>query len=407
MSFQYKNNELYLVQGGVEVSLKELAQKIKTPFYVYDLDGLLKRLKFFKEQTAPAKVFYAMKALSHPLLLETFLKEGVGLDIVSGGELDLALKAGFKGKDIIFSGVGKTKEEIHKALEADICQFNVESASELERIGFLAKSLNKTACLGFRINPNIQAHTHPYITTGLRENKFGIDEEEIPHLKNILSKYSKNLLFQGLTLHIGSQIRTFQPLKDSIQKMTALYNHLKKEFNLKTLDVGGGLGIDYEKDFSQISEDLKIIKEYGRCVKKLVSDTKALIFTEPGRIITARFACLIGEVQYIKKTPYKNFIILNTGMNHFMRPCLYQARHNIVPLRKTEGPSEVYDIAGPICESADILGRDRLFGSVKEGDFLAITDTGAYGSVLANTYNAHPLPKEIFISQGQPLNAAR
>ena len=342
-----------------------------------------------------------MKANSHPRILKTFADENIGVDVVSGGEIQLALKAGFKGKDIVFSGVGKTKQEIQLALEKDILQINVESQSELKRIGELARSQKKKAQVAFRMNPNIDAKTHPYITTGLRENKFGMDEENLLVLKEILHQYSDSLSLQGLTLHIGSQIQNLKPLKDSIRKIIEFYKELQKEFDLKILDVGGGLGMDYKSD--QMDLDLQAIKQYGSLLKEFSKEIKGQIITEPGRIITARSACLIGEIQYLKKTPYKNFVILNTGMNHLMRPCLYQAYHRFLPLQKREGDNVVYDVVGPICESSDVLGRDRLFTQLKEGDFLAIMDTGAYGAVLANTYNAHPLPKEIFISNGKIL----
>ena len=401
MSFEYKKNHLHLVQGSHSVSLMELAKQNAEPFYVYDRDALLERLRFFKKHIAPAQVFYAMKANSHPQILQAFARENIGVDVVSGGEIQLALKAGFTGKDIVFSGVGKTKQEIQLALEKDILQINVESLSELKRIGELARSQSKTAPVAFRMNPNINAQTHPYITTGLRENKFGMDEENLLALKEILHQYSDSLSLQGLTLHIGSQIQNLKPLKDSIRKIIELYKQLQTEFPLKILDVGGGLGIDYKSDHTD--SDLQPIKQYGALLKEFSKGMKGQIITEPGRIITARSACLIGEIQYLKKTPYKNFVILNTGMNHLMRPCLYQAYHRFLPLQKREGDPTVYDVVGPICESSDVLGRDRLFTELKEGDFLAIMDTGAYGAVLANTYNAHPLPKEIFISQGKIL----
>ena len=406
MSFAYQNNNLCLVQGTQSVSLLELAKQNTEPFYVYDLDGLLKRLLFFKEQIEPAKVFYAMKANSHLKLLKVFSQENTGVDVVSGGEIQLALKAGFKGKDIVFSGVGKTKQEIQLALDINIFQFNVESLSELKRIGELARAGRKKTQVAFRMNPDIDAQTHPYITTGLRENKFGMDIEILIALKSVLREYSDCLSLQGLTLHIGSQIQNLKPLSASIQKMASLYKELQKEFNVRTLDVGGGLGIDYKAE--RADGDLSIIKEYGRILKNVMKDFKGQILTEPGRIITARFACLIGEIQYLKKTSYKNFVILNTGMHHLLRPCLYQAYHRILPLQKPgkihkleNCSTQVYDIAGPICESSDILGRDRLLSGLKEGDFMAIMDAGAYGAVMANAYNTHPLPKEVFVSQGR------
>ena len=393
MSLEYQKKLLYLIQGKQKHNLLSLARKIKTPFYLYDLTGTLERLNLFKKHTAPTHLHYAMKANSHPEILKAFSKEGVGVDVVSGGEIQLALKAGFTGQDMVFSGVGKTKEEIELALNKNILQFNVESLSELKKIAQIATSLSKKAPIAFRMNPDIDVDTHPYIKTGLREHKFGMELEQLPELKEILKQHPSHLKLQGLTLHMGSQIHDLKPLKAGILKIKSLYKEIQEEFNLKTFDVGGGLGIDYRSQ--DRSQDLQLIKEYGSFLKELSKTVKAQILTEPGRIITARFACLIGEVQYIKSSSYKNFAILNTGMHHLMRPCLYQAYHHIIQLEKKPGPSRSYDVVGPICESSDVLGKDRIFSGLEEGDFLAILDTGAYGSVMVNNYNAQNPPKEL------------
>ena len=395
MPFEYEKNKLFLIQGKKKHDLLSLIQKNGTPFYLYDLTGLVERVRFFKKHTSPTHLHYAMKANSHPKILQALLKEGAGVDVVSGGEIELALKAGFQGRQIVFSGVGKTKEEITLALKTDILQFNVESVPELEKIAKVAADMDKKARVAFRMNPDIDVETHPYIKTGLREHKFGLEPEQLPKLKSILKKYSSLLEFHGLALHIGSQIHDLKPIKSGILKIKSLYEEIQKEFDLKTFDVGGGLGIDY-KSFNW-EEDLKLIKDYGIFLNEISQTMKAQILTEPGRIIVGRFACLIGEVQYIKNNSYKNFVILNTGMHHLMRPCLYQAYHQIVPLEKRKGPRKLYDVVGPICESSDVLGRDRVFSELKEGDFMFILDAGAYGAVMANRYNAHNLPEEVFI----------
>ena len=395
MPYQYEQNQLHLTQGKEKHNLFSLARKTGTPFYLYNLRGLIDRVRFFKKNTAPAHLHYAMKANSHPEILKAFCKEEIGVDVVSGGEIELALQAGFTGQKIVFSGVGKTEEEIKLALKADILQFNVESASELKRIGKTASTMNKKARVAFRMNPDIDLDTHPYIKTGLREHKFGLEPEELPKLKNILKQYPSSLNLHGLTLHIGSQIHDLKPLKAGILKIKTLYTQMQKEFDLKTFDVGGGLGIDYKsQDWDQ---DLNLIKEYGKFLNELSKTVKAQILTEPGRIITARFGCLIGEVQYIKNNSYKNFAILNTGMHHLIRPCLYQAYHQILPLKKNNNSEQLYDVVGPICESSDVLGRDRIFSGLQEGDFMAILDAGAYGAVMANQYNAQNLPKEFTV----------
>ena len=401
MAFEYLNKQLHLIQNNKTFNLLKLAREVQQPFYVYDLNGLLNRLQFFKKHIAPARVYYAVKANSHSTLLKAFAGEHVGVDVVSGGELNLALKAGFPGRDIVFSGVGKTEMEIQQALQADILQFNVESVSELKKIAALAGSLNKKTRVAFRMNPDVDLDTHPYIKTGLREHKFGLDETQLPELKNIVRKHSSQLELYGLTLHIGSQIHNLKPLKKGIGKIQSLFTNMQNEFPLQTLDVGGGLGIDYKK--INWETDLQLIREYGLFLKELSKTFSGQILTEPGRILTGRFACLIGEIQYIKTTPYKNFVILNTGMHHLIRPCLYQAYHQIVPLEQRTGAEHVYDVVGPICESADILGLDRKFKGLQEKDFLAVLDTGAYGSVMASSYNTQALPKEIFISQGEIL----
>ena len=390
MPFEYQNNQLYLLQGSKKSNLTKFAQKQGTPFYLYDIRGMVERLKFFQKHSPPGGVHYAMKANAHPEILEAFRQNGAGVDVVSGGEIKLALKQGFKGSQIIFSGVGKTEEEIKLALEQDILQFNVESLSELKRLAKLAKQMNKKARVAFRINPDVEFETHPYIKTGLKEHKFGLEPALLPRLKQVLQA-NPLLTFYGLTMHIGSQIQDLGALKQACLKIKTLY---QQEEGLQTLDVGGGLGIDYKG--SDFNHETRRIQEYGLFLKGLAQDTKARILTEPGRILTAQFGLLVAQVQYIKKTSFKNFAVLDTGMHHLMRPCLYQAYHRIVPLEKRSmGKKLIYDIVGPICESSDILGRDRSLTGLKEGDFVAILDTGAYGASMANQYNAHNLPTEL------------
>lgn len=399
MAFKYRDKRFCIEQGKHYVDLLSMAQKIKNPFYVYDLDALLARLEFFKKNVAPAKVYYAVKANTCAGVLKVLCEQGVGVDVVSGGEIQLARKAGFLAKDIIFSGVGKTVGEIELALREGILQFNVESVSELKRIAEVAGRLNKLARVAFRMNPDVDIPAHPYIKTGLREGKFGLDEENLPELKEVLQ--SRSLQLCGLTLHIGSQLFDLRPLKLAIQRVKRLYEDLLKDFDLSILDVGGGLGLDYRGD---IEGDEVLIKEYGLMLKDVMKGFSGQVFVEPGRIITGRFGCLVGEVQYIKRGLCKNFIVLNTGMHHLIRPCLYQAYHRILPLEERSGDGVVYDVVGPICESSDILGRDRVFSGLREGDFLGVLDAGAYGAVMASRYNAHDLPREILVSAGSVVS---
>jgi len=273
-------------------------------------------------------------------------------------------------------------------------QFNVESSSELKRIAEIATSMKKKARVALRMNPDIDLDTHPYIKTGLREHKFGLEIEELPKLLEFI-KSAPYLVLQGLTLHIGSQIQDITPLKKGILKIKLLYDQLQKEFRLKTLDIGGGLGIDYKN--RNENKDLELIKNYGDFLKELSKNLSGKILTEPGRIITARYGILIGEIQYLKSNSYKNFAILNIGMHHLIRPALYQAYHQILSVEKRENPVLIYDVVGPICESADTLGRDRAFSQLKEGDFLAVLDAGAYGSVMASNYNIQTKPLDVFL----------
>ena len=393
MLYQYKKNKLYFGEGTGKHNLLSIAKKQGTPIYVYDLKSLRKRLSFFQKHISPAHLHYAMKANSHPDILKIFVEESAGVDVVSGGEIKLALKAGFKGQDIVFSGVGKTKEEIELGLKSRILQFNVESVSELKRVAQISRQKNKKAPVAFRLNPEVNIESHPYIRTGLGQHKFGLQVEQIPLLKEVLKKHPSHLELKGLTIHIGSQIQELRALKSAILKLKSLYKDLQKEYDLKTFDVGGGLGVDYKS--YDLNKDLRMIKEYGAFLKQVSKGLKTRILTEPGRILIARFACLIGEVQYLKSHAHKNFVILNTGMHHFMRPALYQAWHNIWPLQKRAGETKMYDVAGPVCESADIIGRERVFSGLREGDFMAILDTGAYGAVLMNHYNAFPPAREI------------
>ena len=398
MALQYHKKYLCIKHPKSCTELLPLAQKIAQPCYIYDMDGIKNRTDFFIQNVSKAKVFYAIKSNSYKKILKQFFKLGLGADVVSGGEIRLAMDAGFSPQNIIFSGVGKTVEEIELGIKENILQFNVESVSELKRIVKIATRMKKQVRVAFRINPNLESiTTHPYIKTGLRENKFGLEEESLPELREIVLK-SPKLNLCGLTMHIGSQLFDLDPLRVAIQRLMSIYNELSKEFNLSILDVGGGLGLNNKGDEEG---DLTLIKQYGDMLQSVTKNFTGQIFVEPGRILVGRFACLIGEVQYIKRGAYKNFIILNTGMHHLIRPCLYQAYHRILPLESRNGESVVYDVAGPVCESSDILGRDRVFCGLKEGDYLAILDAGAYGIVMASQYNAYPLPKEIAISQGQ------
>lgn len=395
-----------------------LVKKIQLPAYVYDLDGIRARAQFFhaqlhlnrlrdEESSSSGRIHYAMKANGHPLVLREIRDSGAGVDVVSGGEIDRAVQAGFHPDQIVFSGVGKTKEEILKALHLGIFQINIESVPELKRVISCAKELKKTAKVALRMNPDVEAQTHPYVTTGFRENKFGLDFSEISDLLRLIREGSESIELQGLALHIGSQIRTVEPFAAAVKKTLELYRSIQSlGFHLTTFDVGGGVGMDYQNEDQ--SQDEKFINQYFKVVADaLVGHVERVIF-EPGRALVARFGTLLTEIQYIKRTPHKNFIIVNTGMHHLLRPALYQAYHRIEPvltkvLAKKEGTrKDLYDVVGPICESSDVLGASRtLPADLAEGDILGIFDVGAYGAVMASHYNLQPPATEVFVSNGQ------
>ena len=403
MAYGYYSSKLGLKgQSGKVLEISELLKKTGgSPVYIYDIDDVLMRVSVLREAfNRPIEIHYAMKANFHPYLLKTLAKAGVGADVVSAGEMKWAMDNGHKADHIVFSGVGKTVAEITQALKADIRQLNVESPAELRRIGEIAKSLKVKARVAFRMNPDVNASTHPYIQTGFRENKFGMDVSFFSELKEILKEFKEDLDFQGLTLHIGSQIRDISALGEAVLKTKTVWKMLESEgYNLKTFDIGGGLGIDYNNFAGE--DEMNLIRQYGKMMSDALADIpKAIIQLEPGRILVGRMGLLVSEIQYIKTTPYKNFAIINTGMHHLMRPALYQAHHRILPLFEAkEEHQEVYDIVGPICESSDVIGYDRRLPKLKSGDYLAIADAGAYGYSMASNYNLHALPKELCVHE--------
>lgn len=406
--YNEKNKELGFFQKSQFISFLQLARQFDEPFYVYNLDGILERLELYSQAFSKNhQLHYAMKANHHPEILKAFARRGVGVDIVSGGEMDRAFEAGFPPEKIIFSGVGKSRKELQKALEKNIFQINVESLQELMRISEISKSLKTKARVALRINPNVNPDTHPYITTGFRDNKFGLDLSVLPQVIQLLKSELSSLDFQGLSLHIGSQIKEISSMLEALEKTKVVMEELRREgFPIKTLDIGGGIGISYEGDgIAEEQEDIIRIQSYGREVQKILKDFDGLLLTEPGRCLVGSFGFLIGEIQYIKETPYKTFAILNTGMHHLMRPSLYSAHHRIWPIKKNEtlnAPTKtLYDIVGPICESSDTLGRERLLLELKAGDYLAILDAGAYGAVMSSGYNSHKPVREIVVSGGE------
>ncbi len=372
---------------------EKLYKKSGGPYYVYDLPGIHARCRTFKKciQIKRVSFHYALKANANEKVLKTILKSGMGADVVSLGELKRALAAGFKPSQIIFSGVGKTENELRFAIQKKIKQINIESVEELQRIAMLAKQHKKRVEIGLRINPNISAKTHPYITTGFHKNKFGIDLRSLPEVEKILSDELESLKCVGISMHIGSQIHDLKAFGDAIKKGLTLVETIKKRgWLISRFDIGGGLGIDYKKE---APHDIKNIRRYGALVTKLLKNSDLEIMLEPGRILVARFGLLVAQVQYIKKNRSRTFAILDTGSHHLIRPALYGAYHRIIPLKK-RATSYVYQVVGPLCESSDFLANDRRLTELKQGDLVVIADAGAYGYTMASTYNLHPLPPE-------------
>lgn len=390
---EYINNELCL--GPLKKRLLPLCANYMRPIYVYDLDFISQRFNAMAKALSGVRLFYAVKANPNQQVLQHLKKIGSGADVVSLGEIKRAMESGFSAHDIVYSGVGKTRHEITEALKLGILQINVESLPELERIGAIARSLGKKAAVALRLNPDIDIKTHPYIATGLKDNKFGMELSLIPDLMACLTKYSNSLELVGFSLHLGSMMMEFSGYEEALRKLKPVFVEMQKKFpTLKRFDFGGGLGIFYDRLDLELEESL--LRDYAKITKDILSDLNCELQAEPGRWLLAHCGALITEVQYIKKTSAKDFVIVDAGMNHLIRPSLYEAQHLIMPLKKKTETMKV-DVVGPICESSDFFAKDITVGKVQEGDFVAIMDSGAYGYSMASQYNMQELPLEICI----------
>ncbi len=390
---EYINNELHL--GPKKKNLKNLTANYMRPIYVYDLDSIRARYAAMSQALKNVRIFYAIKANPNPEVLRCLKDAGSGADVVSLGEIKRALESGFSPADIVYSGVGKTRHEITEALKLDIYQINVESLPELERIGQIAKEMGKKASIALRLNPDIDIKTHPYIATGLRDNKFGMELSLVPDLIRCLKTYANSLELVGVSLHLGSQMLEFEGYKEALERLKKVFITLQKEFaSLKRFDFGGGLGIFYER--FDLAKEEEILKQYAEITLNSLNELNCDLQSEPGRWLVAHAGVLLTQVQYIKKTSQKTFVIVDAGMNHMLRPSLYEAYHAILPLDK-KSEEGTFDIVGPICESSDFFAKDRKFAVVQEGDFVAVLDTGAYGYSMASTYNLQELPLEVCI----------
>jgi diaminopimelate decarboxylase len=379
-----------------KLSIKNILKKNKTPFYIYSENQItfnfLKFANTFKK-TNPL-ICFAAKSNSNSNILRILGRLGAGADVVSGGELLKALKAGIKPNKIVFSGVGKTEEELKIAINKKILLINCESESEAKLINNLAKKLKKKVSIGFRLNPNVDAKTHKNISTGKAENKFGLSIKNFKIFLKTINSF-KNIKLDALSVHIGSQILNDAPFRKTLNVMSKLIKELK--LNLKYVDLGGGFGINYTDKEKPIN-----LNKYSKLVHNFAKKLKCRIIFEPGRSIIGNTGLLISKIQFIKKGTNKNFIILDAGMNDFMRPALYEAFHKIIPIsKKSSRMKDKIEFVGPICESTCKFGVYKNYPKVNENDFVAITNVGAYGSSLSSNYNTRPLIAEILINKNK------
>ena len=379
-----------------KLSIKNILKKNKTPFYIYSENQItLNFLKFSNtfKKTNPL-ICFAAKSNSNSNILRILGRLGAGADVVSGGELLKALKAGIKPNKIVFSGVGKTEEELKIAINKKILLINCESESEAKLVNNLAKKLKKKVSIGFRLNPNVDAKTHKNISTGKAENKFGLSIKNFKIFLKTINSF-KNIKLEALSVHIGSQILNDAPFRKTLNVMSKLIKELK--LNLKYVDLGGGFGINYTDKEKPIN-----LNKYSKLVHNFAKKLKCRIIFEPGRSIIGNTGLLISKIQFIKKGTNKNFIILDAGMNDFMRPALYEAFHKIIPIsKKSSRMKDKIEFVGPICESTCKFGVYKNYPKVNENDFVAITNVGAYGSSLSSNYNTRPLIAEIIINKNK------
>lgn len=372
--------------------ISKIAAEVGTPFYLYSEQKLRDNFKSFADAVKPLKkatVCFAVKSNFNPTILKILAGMGAGADIVSGGELELALQAGVPADKIVFSGVGKTRAELTAAITAGIKQINAESESEIRLINEIAIGLNKTAAVGIRVNPDVDARTHEKITTGKKENKFGIDWNDARRLF-LSAEQFKGISLHGIEVHVGSQILELSPFREAFVKTKKMLNDLKEHgVSIQTVDVGGGLGVAYKTDESAPSP-----ADYIAVLQDVLGDFDGEFVFEPGRCISGDAGVLVASVVRVKQTGDKRFAVLDAGMSDLVRPAMYDAYHNIEAVKGGEA-SERYDVVGPICESADIFGKDRMLPELNEGDLIAIETAGAYGAAMASNYNGRPLIAEV------------
>ena len=395
--FHYTNNELYCEN----VPVSEITAKLGTPLYLYSRATLMRHFQAFDNGFSDIGhlTCFAVKSCSNLAILQQFAAMGAGADIVSGGELFRALKAGIDPKKIIYSGVGKTEAEIREALFADILLFNVESPQELDRLQKLAAELGTTAPVSFRINPDVDPKTHAYISTGLAKNKFGIPVDEALE-EYIRAHAMNNVEILGVSCHIGSQLTQIEPFLEALNKVKNFVGRLQeKGIDIRYLDLGGGLGITYN------DEEPPPPQAYAEAIIKEMQNMDCTLILEPGRVIVGNAGILLTEVQYTKVNSggekEKRFVIVDAAMNDLARPTLYGAYHEIQPVKQTDAPLQMVDVVGPICETGDFMARDRKLPQVRQGDLLAIMSSGAYGFTMSSNYNSRPRAAEVLIDDDE------
>ena len=388
--FQYKNEQLYVEN----LPVKQLAEEFGTPLYIYSRATLERHWHAFDSALGkhPHLICYAVKANSNIGILNVMAKLGSGFDIVSQGELERVLAAGGEASKVVFSGVAKSRAEIMRALEVGIRCFNVESIAELHHINQIAGEMGKIAPISLRVNPDVDAHTHPYISTGLKENKFGVSVDEAREVYKLAATLP-HVKITGMDCHIGSQLTELQPFLDATDRLIRLIEQLQEDgITLKHLDLGGGLGVTYTDETPPHPSD------YATALLNKLKDYEDLeIILEPGRAIAANAGILVAKVQYLKSNESRNFAITDTGMNDMIRPALYEAYMNIIEIDRTlEREKAIYDVVGPVCETSDFLGKQREL-AIAEGDYIAQRSAGAYGASMSSNYNSRPRTAEVLV----------
>lgn len=394
-SFEYRHGELYCEQ----VPVSRIAKELGTPCYIYSHTTLVRHFHAYDSafKHIPHVIAFAMKANSNLAILRLMAREGSGVDIVSGGELFRALKAGVPASKIVFAGVGKAPDEIRDALKADILMFNVESPAELHAINQVAAEVGRKARIALRINPDIDPKTHPYISTGLKKSKFGIAAERAVE-DFVLAASMSHIEVVGVHAHIGSQLTDVAPFTAALKKVVSLIGTLKERgLNIRYLNIGGGLGITYSDEKPPLPQDL------SNAVLPLVQGLNLTLVMEPGRVIVGNAGILVTKAMYLKEGETKSFVIVDAAMNDLIRPSLYEAYHEVRPVNEEAGRRAklTVDIVGPVCESGDFLAKDRSLPVVKPGELLAVMSAGAYGFVMASNYNSRPRVPEVLVRDGE------